>query len=263
MSTRTPAVARSRVVLLGASNLTMGFRTAFALCHRLMPGPLDVLTAMGHGRSYGMTSRVLARELPGITECGLWPTLAARPPVPTIALATDVGNDLLYGARVADILGWVEWCLDRLQEASARISLTLPPMQSVRTLSAWRFHLFRCILFPTRRADFAGVLARAGELDVGLRQIASRRGIAVVEPPAEWYGFDPVHVLRRQRRAAWAAMLSPLLDCAAVVAGGQVSPRGALRLGGLAPERRRIFGIEQRRRQPTAVLEDGSWVSWF
>ena len=57
---------------------------------------------------------MLGRELPGITTCGLWDALAARPPARTAALVTDVGNDLLYGAPVAAILDWVAECLDRL-----------------------------------------------------------------------------------------------------------------------------------------------------
>ena len=44
--------------------------------------PLEIFAADGHGRSYGMASRVLGRELPGILECRLWETLASRPAAP-------------------------------------------------------------------------------------------------------------------------------------------------------------------------------------
>ena len=55
----------------------------------------------------------LWRELPGIVECGLWDALAQRPPAPTVALLTDIGNDLLYDVPVPQIVSWVETCLDR------------------------------------------------------------------------------------------------------------------------------------------------------
>src|SRR5579872_6971938 len=85
-----------RVILLGASNVANGFPTIVATAGRLLGAPLDVLGAFGHGRSYAMRMGILWHELPGIRECGMWPVLEARPPAPTFALLTDVGNDLLY-----------------------------------------------------------------------------------------------------------------------------------------------------------------------
>jgi len=85
-------VPARRVVLLGASNLTRGISTAVETARLQWGRPLDVMAALGHGRSYGLASRLLCRTLPSIVECGLWPALAARPPAPTAALVTDVGN---------------------------------------------------------------------------------------------------------------------------------------------------------------------------
>src|SRR5438270_1664562 len=101
-----------RVVLLGASNLTRGISTVVETAQAVWGSPLEVLAALGHGRSYGLRSRVFGRELPGITGCGLWGDVAARGPAETAALVTDIGNDLLYGASVPTILGWVAESLD-------------------------------------------------------------------------------------------------------------------------------------------------------
>ena len=46
--------------------------------HGVWGRPLEVFVALGHGRSYGRSTRMLGRQLPGILECGLWPELAAR-----------------------------------------------------------------------------------------------------------------------------------------------------------------------------------------
>ena len=116
-----------RIVLLGASNLTRGISAVLVEAERHFGSPLEVYAALGHGRSYGMTSRILFRSLPGITECGIWNALAALPAAPTAALVTDVGNDLLYGATPATILHWVDECLRRLAERNARAVLTLLP----------------------------------------------------------------------------------------------------------------------------------------
>ena len=85
-------------MLLGASNLRLVLPVLIDDLRRAAGGPVEVLAACGHGRSYGRRSRLLfIRHLPGITRCGLWAALERRPPLPTIALLTDVGNDLVSG----------------------------------------------------------------------------------------------------------------------------------------------------------------------
>ena len=100
-----PTGAARRVVLLGASNLTKGIGTVVETACRTWGQPLEVHAALGHGRSYGRTTSLLGRQLPGILECGLWPALERTPGVPTAALVTDIGNDLLYGEPVGQIVG--------------------------------------------------------------------------------------------------------------------------------------------------------------
>jgi hypothetical protein len=70
-SRETAMPPATRWVLLGASNLTLGLGTVLSTIRNPSPAPLDILAAPGHGRSYGATSRVLCRELPGILQCGL------------------------------------------------------------------------------------------------------------------------------------------------------------------------------------------------
>ena len=108
---------RTRVVLLGASNLTRSFPQVVATARALAGEPIEVVAALGHGRSFGLRSRVLARSLPGIVGCGLWAALDGAPArARTLALVTDVGNDIVYGVGVETIREWVETCVSRLEE---------------------------------------------------------------------------------------------------------------------------------------------------
>src|SRR5262249_31196480 len=143
--------------------------------------PLDVLTALGHGRAYSAGSALLWRELPGIAECGLWGALARRPSVPTAALLTDVGNDLLLDMLPWQVAASVGACVGRLQEAGARVALTPLPLESVARLSAVKFLLLRSVLYPGSRLGLAVLLERARELDERLRELARARGVALVE----------------------------------------------------------------------------------
>ena len=61
---------------LGASNLTLGFSTVLATARSEWGQDVEVLAAVGYGRSYGAPSTIAMRTLPGILQSGLWTDLA-------------------------------------------------------------------------------------------------------------------------------------------------------------------------------------------
>lgn len=248
-----------RVILLGASNLKMGFPEILARLRGGAGVPLEILAALGHGRSFGLESRFLGvRRLPGIVGCRLWEDLDRRPPLPTFALVGDVGNDLLYGAGVPQIAGWVGTCLDRLEERGAEIILTLLPIASLVKVSAVRYHLVRSILFPGRRAaPWDAMLESVRELNERLRQLGLAHGARLVEPSPSWFGIDPIHVRRSLRHAAWNHILRhPRLPHEGSLAGG-----GRLPLFGAAELR--LFGARLSNPQPVCRFKDGTTVALY
>jgi hypothetical protein len=251
MAEREPAL---RAVLLGASNLRISLPLVLDRVRRRAGGPVEALAACGHGRSWGTWSRFLfVRHLPGIAQCGLWRELEERPSLPTLALLTDVGNDLLYGARVEEIVGWVEACLDRLG-AETEIVMTLLPLARLERLSGRQVRLAASVLFPGRPAPWPALLDRSRELDERLRRIGRERGARLVEPAAGWYGLDPIHLRRRARREAWAHILPGAAGPA---------PGGGRRLPLLGAAESRLFGAALRRPQPAVRLPDGSTVALY
>lgn len=260
----TPAVLRA--VLLGASNLKMGLPAVFAALRRAAGGPVEVLAACGHGRSYVAWSRIAwgARALPGIPGCGLWQALEERPPLPTVALLTDVGNDLLYGPPVEAVLDGVETCLGRLAERQAAVVATPLPMINLEKLSPLRYHAVRTILFPGRGEPWPSLLERARELDRRLRRLAADQGAVLVEPRASWYGIDPIHVRRRQRRQAWDHILSHWsLRSARPPDLPAAEPAPRIRVPAFAAAEHRLFGVPRRTPQPACRLADGSSVAFY
>lgn len=249
------------MIVLGASNVERGIATVVSVARDLFPGPIEFILACGHGRSYGMESSVLGRRLPGIAPCEMWSALADRPALPTFAVLTDVGNDILYGAPVERIAGWVDECLERLNAMDARIAIAGLPLAALETLPRWRFALLSRMLFPLHAVRFEQVRADAFALDEALRAIAARRGAGWIAPRAEWYGFDPIHIRRRVSRAAWGNFFSA---AGAPSETRKIDSRASLRqwlcLKRLRPARRRMCGFEQRTPQPAGLLDDGSRV---
>lgn len=252
-----------RVVLLGASNLTMGLPRVIAMARASGGRPLEVLAAAGHGRSYGMTSVFLGRTLCGIVDCGLWEALSRQTGRGGLALVCDVGNDILYGAEPERIALWVETCVARLVGLGARPVLTGLPLEQARKVGRGRYLFFRSLFFPSSRLALEAVVARAERLDEALRQLAARHEVPLVPMRSAWYGDDPIHFRRRQRGAAWKQILSPWSDGLRAPQAAALSMAETARLFCAQPADQRLLGIARRREQPCVRLSDGTRVSFY
>ncbi len=262
-ATNGPTAPARRVVLLGASNLTKGIGTVLETAGRVWNEPLEVHVALGHGRSYGRNTRIMGVGLPGIAHCGLWQNLTSASRLPTAALVTDIGNDLLYEEPVDRIVGWLEACLDRLAAAEARITITRLPIANVQKLSPAKFKLMRTILYPYSRITLAEITQRAIALDGHVARIASERRLAVVSHQSHWYSYDPIHIRFTRRGEAWRDILGAWTE-----AGESLTPGGnalfrTLHVRTRTPHERRLLFLAQRRAQPAARFRDGTSVSLY
>ena len=254
---------RDRVVILGASNVSRAIGTLVGLTRGLRPGPLEMLIAAGHGRSYGHWSSILGRSLPGIRNCGLWETLDTGPDAPTWALVTDIGNDLLYEQQPEQIAGWVESCLTRLLARRAQVVLTELPLVNLERLSAARFRFFRTLFVPNCRLTQRELANRAGRLNELLLRLANSLEISLVTPRGDWYGLDPIHIRYRHVRRAWSEVLSQWNGASQATARLRISLREALVLRTRLPAERRVGRITQRRPQPASRRLDGTTIGFY
>jgi len=246
-----------RVVAVGASNLTRGFHTIVATARSLWGPDVEVIAALGHGRSYGGPSTFLVRGLPGILQSGLWRELESHSPVQTRALVTDVGNDIMYGHPPAQILEWVDGCVARLRRFTPDVVVTSLPDAATTGLPAARYLLLRSIFFPRCRLSLEDILRIGREVDRGLEAIAANRGATFRRLKPEWYGLDPIHIRPRMWRAAWQEILC---GGEASAADPPVAWTEAVRLYCMQPERASYFGVERRTRQRGVALRRGGRV---
>jgi hypothetical protein len=255
--------ATRRVILLGASNLTRSFPTVVATAMRTWGEPVEIMAAMGHGRSFGQDSTVLGRKISGIFPCALWQDLQNRPALPTAALITDIGNDLLYGVPPDRLFEWVENCLDRLESAGAATVITQMPIGSVERLGEARFQFFRRLFFPRSRLTLAEARSLVRHLNERLIRLGESRKIAVIPVSSAWYGFDPIHLKRGVLRQAWPALLAAWRGAAEPVIVARPSLWTAMYLATLPPWERSIAGIRRRAAQPSGRLADGTTISLY
>ena len=204
--------AGARIVLLGASNLTLSFPWARAAAIAATGGgPAEVLVAAGIGRAYGLPSRILLRERSAILDCELWENLNTAHrlrPLPLYALLTDLGNDLAYGARAGDLAAALSECLARLRPLEATCVATAFPLASLERLSPLTFALLRSVLFPGHAITRPELLAEGRAFNQALRELCARTGCALAEIPPERFGPDHIHLTWRWRRRLWPELLN-------------------------------------------------------
>ncbi|HJQ98147.1 MAG TPA: hypothetical protein VJ826_07505 [Candidatus Polarisedimenticolaceae bacterium] len=241
----------ARVVALGASNLTRGFPTVVATARAAWGPDVEILAALGHGRSYGAPTRFLIRDIPGILQSGLWTELESRPPLPTRALVTDVGNDILYNVPVDQTLGWVEEAIRRLKRVTDDVVLTGLPLEGVRRIPEWKFAAMRKTLAPSCRLTLAQAVDAAERVHAGLVEMAAATGVTFLALDPAWYGFDPIHVRPSLWRPAWQTILG------ADKAGASMSWWESVRLYLMPQERRSLFGRERITPQSGARSSSG------
>ena len=200
---------RRRAVVLGASNASRGLARLAAVLRARSGGPVDLFPAVGHGRGYGVSSRVWARRLPSILACGLWDALDCQPVgcdcPPPGALVTDVGNEILYGFGPDQVAAWVRESVRRLADRGCRIAITGLPTASIAGVGHVRLRLLKTVFVPGCRLTLAELKDSAARLDERVRAIARDFGATVIEQPGAWYGFDAIHVRRPRLDDLWQA----------------------------------------------------------
>lgn len=256
------AVPRQSVVLLGASNLTIGWRPLMKVVTEKTSRPLEILAAIGLGRSFVGWSYVGLRGLPAIPDCGLWRSLPGNDSPPPLVFVTDLGNDIVYGHRPEAIMQHVSACIHRIFEwrPDSKIVLSGLPLESVRSMNRWRFLAARTMLFPGCFLSFDTILGRSEELDTLAADFAVRMKIPRVVPEGCWYGVDPIHVLRPLREEAFRRFLSHWPEPEAP--GSAAAANDLLRMPAPIAAERRTLRFTRHTAQPVYASPMAVVSSW-
>ncbi len=252
---------RPRVVVLGASNVSRGLSRLVAAVESRSPGA-ELFVAAGHGRGYGVNTRVAARRLPSILASGIWRSLDRHGGEASVALVTDVGNELLYGLSVEQITSWVRESVRRLADRGATIAITRLPVASIATVGRVRYRALRTFFVPGCRLSLADLKKATVRLDAELQAIAGDFGSQVIEQPTHWYGFDTLHVRRRHLDDLWNDACGAW-GFPAVESSVTSSVTDWMAIGTKAAEVRSLGGVMRFTRQPVLKLPSGGTLSLY
>lgn len=200
----SPAPPVHRVHLYGASNLWLSRRAALAAVRRRFEGPLEIGLACGPGRSYGLRAGSPWVRYPALREVEF-------PSSPTLAILSDIGNDIAYAQRPETTVSWVEELADRLeQKGGVEVVLTGVPVESLKSLPRWLFFILRNLYYTGQTVTHADVMQRLADLEGGLEQLSRRRGYLFLPTDPSWYGFDRFHLRRGTHALCWEGWMERL-----------------------------------------------------
>ncbi len=193
------------VVVLGASNLVLGWQALTGSLRQMTTAPINLNVALGMGRSYVKTSAFWFRRLPAISQCGLWDQLPRDSANAPLVLITDLGNDIVYLFPPDQIAASVRQCIRQILDwrSDAKIVMTGLPLASLTRIGKLQFQIAKTIMFPGCSLSRTSILERSLSLDQLVRQLAAEFKIPLVEPEPHWYGFDAIHVVPKFREAAF------------------------------------------------------------
>ena len=248
------------VVVLGASNVSRGLARLAAAVRARCDGPLDLFVAAGHGRGYGVSTRVWQRRLPSILASGLWRALDRERIERPLVVVTDVGNELLYGLGISAVAGAVREAAHRLAARGGRLVVTGLPLAAIARVGPLRYGLLRALYVPGCRLELHDLTPAAQWLDEELQAIAADCGGTFLEQPGEWYGVDALHVRRRLIDTVWRRVCD-----AWGLPPATVPPRASLSdwaaLGSRSAEVRALGRMMRLTRQP--VIDRGLFRVWM
>jgi len=252
-----------RLVVLGASNVAKGLEVLLHLAPRMIAPQLEIFTAIGRGRSYGLNSQFCFRVLPSIIDCQLWQALEDAPNHPSSAIITDVGNDLVYGQTPCQIETWVDEAIQRLKKHTSSIVLSGVPTFKVKDITRLEFYAIRSFLFPHSTLQFDSVATTVDELQQRLESLAMRHSIQFVHQDPTWYGRDPVHWKQWARPVVLQRLLYELGH--SPTNNSQVPSRlvDSMRHWFSRPHERKLFGITQRIQQPSVRRGNAVTLSMY
>lgn len=200
-------------ILLGASNLARGYHAlAGHLKKQLSPRPVQFWNALGPGRGYCARGGFLHVTYAPIESCGLWSVLPSAIPENsrTVALITDVGNDIMYGVDPDQITEALKEIIRRLRHLNAEIFLTKIPAYFEKPIPPWIFYSLRLLFFPKSRVNMMEAVYATRKINHFLEN-AVGDSLHLISDLDSCYGWDRIHYSLFKDGNVWSRMAQEFL----------------------------------------------------
>tara|TARA_B100000686_G_C16670785_1_gene906329 strand:+ start:336 stop:1088 length:753 start_codon:yes stop_codon:yes gene_type:complete len=200
----------ARFVFLGASNLARGHR-ALAQCLEsvLQPQSSEFFFALGPGRAYRANGGILFHRYDSIETCGVLER-AGRDIDRTSSLTvllTDIGNDIMYGVPVEELIECLEGILQKLGDLEADIHVSPISSWLERQLDPVRFNILKALFYPKSGMTYPSTIDALIRIN---RYIRTEIRATIIEGLDAFVGLDKIHYSFFRSGSAWTRVAKSL-----------------------------------------------------
>jgi hypothetical protein len=198
---------------MGASNLARGYSAlANCLVRSLAPNPVEILHAMGPGRGYSAEGGIFNIRYPSIGSSGILKSASAQREKyhRVIALITDIGNDIMYGVPVSEIIACLRDLLEKLAAIDADVFVHPIPLDFSKDVSKRQFRLLRSVFYPNSQVDYSKAKDAVCAVNEFLREQAGGR-VHLLPSAKDFMGVDKIHYSVFRSHKAWSLVAHEML----------------------------------------------------
>lgn len=196
-----------RIYLFGASNLWFSRHAALTEVRRRFPGRLEIGLACGPGRAYGLAAGNPVARYHALKDV----VFQESSEVPTLAILSDVGNDIAYGQPPERVVNWVAELAQRLEDQGVEVVVTGVPVETLKTLHPVLFALMlRMYFVGAGDVTQSHINGRLEALEDGLREMCQDKGYIFLDTQPDWYGPDRFHLRPSAFQGCWQHWLGRL-----------------------------------------------------
>lgn len=197
---------------MGASNLARGYSALVnSLIHCLCPQPVEILHAMGPGRGYIAQGGVFNVSYAPIVDSGIVKAARKRQPETskTLALITDIGNDIMYDVPVAEIMAGLDSLMRELNGMDAEVFVNPIPMDLLEDVSEQQFRMLRRVFYPRSPVTYSGAADAVSKINISLRESVGGR-IHLLPSFKDYCGVDKIHYSVFHSHRAWSEVVNAM-----------------------------------------------------
>ena len=178
----------------------------------LSPRPVEYLHAMGPGRAYITEGGLLNAVYPPILNCGILDAARKKDKdKTTVALVTDIGNDIMYGVPAEEIVAGLQTLFSELEEIGADTFITAIPVDLEKDVGESYFRILRRIFFPKSRVEYHEAASTVQTVNRFIKESASKK-IVALEGMEKFCGRDKIHYSLLGCHRAWSYVAGEMLN---------------------------------------------------
>ena len=197
-------------LLMGASNLARGYSMLTQhLSECLGKNKTEFLNALGPGRGFCARGGIFNITYSPIKDCRIIESAEkkSKEALLTVALITDIGNDLMYGVSADTLIASLDLMIDEILKWDAEIFLTPIHINPKKDISPTIFFVLRFLLYPSSKVNYDELDLFVLKINDYLEEKVQRNEkMHLIIGLEAFAGLDRIHYSLFKTHAAWSTI---------------------------------------------------------